>query len=431
MDDEHQQVLGRLTVIWGQIERDTDCILGALLCAELHKYRDRYREASMDTKLAQIWSELELPQNAVHRPLLISMHEAVYVCLDDRNTVCHGVWGWHYSLENNTYRVGCKSAVRNHPFWLSDLVNLYERMIEASLRSDAALYPIVFGEPAPDTRGRREIFAPRAALDDSGAPKMGPPPDIIGTFVPLAIDREIRFLDDEKIAVNDRELARDIHSRLSSIVSYGSEFGQAVHLFDFARAQCRALDETMMATATISPDQRGDQALQAMAKRQALRAELEPRERVFRGWKFIAARQGAISLFNLGKAMQSIRADLKNCPSLDSIVKQEDLAGALRTYRSRFPRFEGVRHVVAHDAEFFGPQEQRFKHALREPIKRGSFIEAGAGLPLGQNLNGDEFLCSFEGKLVSYQINAESFEYAKTAILAMIGTFDDAMIARL
>jgi hypothetical protein len=326
--------------------------------------------------------------------------------------------------------VGCKIGGCNHPFWLSDLVNLHERMIEASLRSDAAFSLIALGEPAPETRNRRMIFAPKAAIDESGAPKMGPPPNIVEAFVPLAIDCEFRFLDDKKVKENDLDLARDIHSRLHSIVSYGDEFGHAIHLFEFARVQERAFRQNINACAIPSPDQPRDQFLEAIAGREALLAELEPMIRVYGGWQFIAARQGAISLYNLGKAMQSIRADLKNCPSLNSIVKREELANASRTYRNRFPRFEGVRHVVAHDAEFFGPQEQRFKHALREPIKRGSFIEAGAGIPLGQNLNGDEFLCSFLGKVVSYQINVDSFEHAKAAILAMIGAFDDAMIAR-
>jgi hypothetical protein len=427
--EEHQQLLGRLMVVWGQIEQDTYRILWKLLRADLNEYRARYANATMETKLSQICCELELPQNVVHRPLLLGMHEAISVCLDDRNTIQHGHWAWHYSLEDNTYKVGCTSPARNEPFWSSDLVSLHERMIEASLRSDAALNLLVFEEPAPDTRNRKRIVAPKAALDENGAPRMGPLPDTNGKFVPLAINREFRFLDDDKIATDDLDLARDIHSRLRSIVSYGDEFGQAVHLFDFARAQSLTLNDQMNTAANIAPDQSRENLFEAMERRQALRAELDPRERVFGGWKFIAARQGAISLFNLGMAMQKIRADLKSCPSLNLIVKQERLVGALQKYRGRFPRFEGVRHVVAHDAEFFAPQDERFKHALREPIKRGSFIEAGAGLPLGQNLNGDEFLCSFEGKLVSYQINAESFEYVKTAIMAMIDAFDDAMIA--
>jgi hypothetical protein len=249
--------------------------------------------------------------------------------------------------------------------------------------------------------------------------------ETMDAFVSLTVGREHRFLGTDKLAAQDHDLAREIHDTFSMMTSYGDQFGAAVHLFDFSSYQCAALMTQM--DGAVSVDMPRDKLFREAARRQALRQEFEPRRRVFSEWMFIAARQGAICLFNLGKSMEGVRADLKKCPSLNALVDQEKVSEATRILRERFPRFEGIRHFVAHDAEFSRSRESRTKHALRDAVRVGDFMEAGAANPIGQNLNGDEFLCSFEGKLVSYQINVESFQHAKAAILTMIGAFDAAM----
>ena len=246
-------------------------------------------------------------------------------------------------------------------------------------------------------------------------------------FIPLKIECDLFFFDKDRIAEEDSDLASEIHRNLSSTARYGEDFGAAVQLFDFSLAQDNELRNLM----PPPPNMEGLSIEEHMAltrERQRLRDELHPQRAIYTSWLFIAARDGAITIYNLGRSMEGIRASLKNCPSLNASVDQEALSESTRILRQRFPRFEGFRHMVAHAAEFSQTQEARDRHSTTAAIDNGLIRKAeGGDIFIGPSLMGREFTCTFEGKVLGYEISLESFEHIKKAALMFISAFRPAV----
>jgi hypothetical protein len=177
MDTALLVVLARLSAMWGQIEKQMDLVLSAILKVDRAQYRASYERVVLSTKLSHLWRELSRSKHGEHRTALIEMHRSISACIDDRNAIAHGMWGWHYLLDQNAYRVGCHSAFRDQPFWLRDIYDLHERMADAAAKCDLAYHAAVLKSEVPPSRNRRYILAPREACDEHGTPRMGPPPD--------------------------------------------------------------------------------------------------------------------------------------------------------------------------------------------------------------------------------------------------------------
>lgn len=190
----------------------------------------------------------------------------------------------------------------------------------------------------------------------------------MGKFIPLLIEHEHFFFDDERIAPDDEMTAREIHHSMSSAVSYGEEFGAAVQLFDFSHAMQRQFKMP------VAPREFTDWV--DFDEHSRLRKEAQEQADVYSRWLFIAARDGAITLYNLGRTMEGARAALKNCASLNQLIDHDALSKATKMFRQRFPRFEALRHMVAHDAEFSQTQKAREDHAAAAPIE-SDFLVAG------------------------------------------------------
>jgi hypothetical protein len=179
MDTQHLVILARLSSMWGQIEREMDSVLSIILKLSRKDYRLKYERRVISTKLTDLWRELSKEQNSTARPLLVDMHKTASACVDDRNTIMHGMWGWHYLSDELGYKIGCSSVFRDEPFWLSDIYDLHERMVRATISSDRAFCALTTGLPAPENRNRRHIVVSRHYVNEDGSPKMGAPPNWI------------------------------------------------------------------------------------------------------------------------------------------------------------------------------------------------------------------------------------------------------------
>ena len=120
-------------------------------------------------------------------------------------------------------------------------------------------------------------------------------------------------LNEEGLPEAERETARNISSALMSLMSYIESFRDALALFDF----CDTLDKRAA----------GNNA-----------------------WKFLAARDGAMTIFHIGRAMAAVHEalDARSCPALLAMIDIPALRLARRRLEGLFPDFEELRHSVAH-----------------------------------------------------------------------------------
>jgi hypothetical protein len=87
-------------------------------------------------------------------------------------------------------------------------------------------------------------------------------------------------------------------------------------------------------------------------------------------------------------------------------MNEAELVRAGKELREHFPRFEGIRHVVAHVTEFASDPDHRIKRPLDE---QGIHAPGGiTGIFLGGNLSGRTYSVGYEGKLLSYDLSLDT-----------------------
>jgi hypothetical protein len=69
-----------------------------------------------------------------------------------------------------------------------------------------------------------------------------------------------------------------------------------------------------------------------------------------RRWRFIAAKDGAMTLYHFGETLDAIRGGLGECKTLRDMVSTEKLKAADKHFDRAFPNYVKLRHSIAHQA---------------------------------------------------------------------------------
>ena len=100
-----------------------------------------------------------------------------------------------------------------------------------------------------------------------------------------------------------------------------------------------------------------DRSDEALAK-----TDKEKETRYLTHCKMIALRDGAISIYNFYKFMQSIDDNINTNPQLRSTIKIDEKRMAKKLFESYFPFCEELRHGVAHMGEFYSTSDDLASH---------------------------------------------------------------------
>lgn len=200
-------------------------------------------------------------------------------------------------------------------------------------------------------------------------------------FAPFGLSRE------------ETEAAQELFSTLSQLTLYIEEFEAAVQLFDFSEAERQAA----FSERGLTPDRYVPATKDYIAK-----------TRLLTKWQLMAGRDGAISIFNFGKTLESARTILfKSCPSWRDLAKAKT-DETFSLWEAKFPRFVAIRHTVAHAGEFSRPGE-RDRHTFNgQPNLNFIGSDGPINLYMSASLNGREFISTFEKKIVSYEVSTET-----------------------
>lgn len=179
--------------------------------------------------------------------------------------------------------------------------------------------------------------------------------------------------------------AKTIQFAIYDLESYLENLLSAVTLFEFCHARRRRIE---------AGEQLGlDYFLEQLSQ-----------------WRFIAARDGAMSIWHSWHSIEGVRRALPTCPALLAAVDTEKVRNACKLFRTSFPHFEAVRHAVAHTAELIKNEKSFALNSFSGSyLGAGITIEDGAKNVMLQNsLQGDEYTATFEGKIVTYRLNQDS-----------------------
>ncbi|MFN3657147.1 MAG: hypothetical protein ACK4UO_07825 [Pseudolabrys sp.] len=130
------------------------------------------------------------------------------------------------------------------------------------------------------------------------------------------------------------------------------------------------------------------------------------------GWKLIAARDGAWSIYNFGSIMQYFRAGFGTIPTLSRMIEHDSLRTAQKLFDSSFPDFPLIRHALAHVPESTMNQEKRDKNYYKGSFTSdGMIVEGDQTLIMIKNsLKGRKYQTTFNGRLLSYELSEETLK---------------------
>lgn len=175
---------------------------------------------------------------------------------------------------------------------------------------------------------------------------------------------------------------------LGDLNSYVRDFGAALDLFDMCIARAMALEKGGL------PEH-------------SLRKEKDKTRR----WKFMAARDGAMTVFHFGKTLQAINDQVFPCGPILSLINENALRQAAKQFGKDHPRFEAVRHSIAHLAEF------KANAAIMQEHAEGHIF-------LQERLDGRKFQFTFEGKIVEYELDYATIQKLEEVKLLAFSAFE-------
>jgi hypothetical protein len=204
----------------------------------------------------------------------------------------------------------------------------------------------------------------------------------------------------------ERAKVRHIGYSLAWLSGRHNQFAAALSLFEFAEQRQEAMA--------------GEEAAQRQHPRygdwwaEALRLA---------NWQFVAARDGAMSIYHFARTMQGIRASLNGCPTFKGKVDHEKLRSVSKSFRQTFPSFEGIRHGIAHSAELVESIDRFERNAFTGAAPEWMFQQAYERLMLTGALYGHNFTLTWEGRLLSYEIHVRTLENLRRLVAEFFSGF--------
>lgn len=128
------------------------------------------------------------------------------------------------------------------------------------------------------------------------------------------------------------------------------------------------------------------------------------------GWQSMAARDGAMTIYHFGCAIDGIKKSLPMCPTLNAKIDRRKLKDASNIFSSSFPGYLALRHVVAHVADFSQTLEKKVSHAVKGRFKKGLFRsdDPNGVTWFGGNMNGSTYAVTYEGEAFTYDLSRET-----------------------
>lgn len=174
----------------------------------------------------------------------------------------------------------------------------------------------------------------------------------------------------------------DAHQLVLAAMGLGlivENFGLAVALFQLCAQQAQLVSGALK----TAPAARGG----TLTDRQTLRET----RRKCSGWQRIAARDGAIQIDHMGKAIQSMRKHLHIVPTLRPLLDTKQFKVAWQMFHKSFPNSRLIRDAVAHSVYELAPTEKDFQSHMPRRIDIPG-LAVGSGIFITDSLYGNNYL---------------------------------------
>lgn len=212
------------------------------------------------------------------------------------------------------------------------------------------------------------------------------------------------FIRKDAFPRNERDFVSMVNQNLEQLSSVLNNFRSAVRLYQFS------------ASINVVPNN----------------YNYHPKPRIYpdkeiSDWRFIAARDGAMTLYHFSEVMQFLRNVRARSVSLYENLDHDIYKQANQKMESLVPNLEKIRHSVAHVTDKTRSVELHDKHALRESHKGlGIAVEGSVKITITDSFHGNNFSHNWEGQILSYEVSHKTFLKLAEIKLLMWSAFDKA-----
>jgi hypothetical protein len=227
-------------------------------------------------------------------------------------------------------------------------------------------------------------------------------------------NNETFLLDMLALPGDEHDGAYAVQYALSSLQSYADEFNAAVELFNSAQQQHMAEFAASRRASRLSAE----------------RENHRKRSRIFRSWRFIAARSCCLDIYHFGAAMDGITTSLTfHTPTLKSLVDMQKCREAKKLFKKSFPHAEAMRHIVAHAAEL-----TETKDMIKVNSSTGASFDKLVGkdskskIMIGASIINNTLVGSHKGQDRSCEISKDSHEKLIAVLTVFFSAFESAFV---
>jgi len=188
---------------------------------------------------------------------------------------------------------------------------------------------------------------------------------------------------------DEQENAQAITSNLQAMALIVERLADTLKLFDFSSANRIPLPKDL-STYT-------DEA----------RFERNAHNDTLHNWQLIAARSGAIYIYEFHRVEQAMDMLLKTCPALDAMINKEARKRASQIFHKRFKNFADLRLFAAHGSEMVDSPKKRKSHATTKSIPGLVQLE-NSSVVVTDALMGRRYSSTIKGEFIGYELSIET-----------------------
>lgn len=209
----------------------------------------------------------------------------------------------------------------------------------------------------------------------------------------------------EMLPEEERETAYAVRSNLSSMDMIVTQFESALKLFDFAESEFVRLADA------------GELSLEDDLAR-------VEHNRLMASWNMIAARFGAITIYELYQLFQTIDTLTAACPTVAGMIDTEARKRAARMFAASFPDFAPTRNFAAHGSEMTAHPDDAKRHTATELDIPEILMGEGSSALISGCLFGRKFSSTYNGRVVSYELSQDTLAVLREIVRERVATFE-------
>ena len=146
-----------------------------------------------------------------------------------------------------------------------------------------------------------------------------------------------------------------------------------------------------------------------------------------REWSFLAARDGAMTLFHFGQFIhEGMRLD--GCPTLAQQIDSKPMREARNKFRKTFPNTRIIRHSVAHDGENQASQRYLEEDKFVTNANIPELSVTRSKISISDSLVDDKFTMTYNNSIVQYALNRNSLITLHSIAIIYMSSFRNIVI---